>query len=40
MERLLEDVLISAALGSPQCAKPDVGAVINLKGQRDRLFVG
>lgn len=38
-ERLLEDVLIRAALGSPQRAKADVCAVIDLERQGDGLLV-
>lgn len=40
LERLLEDVLVCPPLRSSQRAKPHVGAVIDLKRQRDRLFVG
>lgn len=38
LERLLEDVLIRAALGSSQRAETHIGRVIDLERQGDRLL--
>jgi hypothetical protein len=38
LERLPEDVLIRAALGSPQRAETHIGHVIDLERQGDRLL--
>jgi len=38
LERLLEDVLMRAALGSPQRAETHIGRVIDLERQGNRLL--